>query len=827
MSKERPNKNPNRKRNKLMDLSKINDFRLDLAAITPELIINILTKQPSERELQDYSILNDYILFLSKLTDKFRSQKIPQSVIEKIVLLSLPSSKLKVFIASKSQIYTPDTEANYIYIILKGTVKLIKVHKQLIRLKSYDYYQLIINLRNKKEEYLLNHTLNENSAIFPVDLSDIDILDKILLKILLINRKAAEDDYDYLDKSIKKVGLTYAELGLTCSFREQLEEKNHEIQLKNIELIKSGMGVKCKELISFNIKEARAYALEQEKKVYEQLNFINFDICQKYIYFIYDSEEFITTFELVQDKIVKTNDFFGEYFGNKYLDFAESAENDVYLLMIKNNMINQILNNEKDKISTNQADFLINNFFFRSIKRFIFERYFLNYFELENYRPGQKICDENESVKYLYFIRKGRVRLTYKKSILEVHSLINIIKEQIKQKKFEEGDHNESEIIKFLENNSNNYNLKGNFESIKKELNNKQDRNIMVYQENQCLGYESYYYGLKYLYTAIAASDNVEVYKISVTQLAKIFTTKNEKCYSDLAKRAEEALFFLMKRFIKLNNLLMDFYEKRKLAEEEDEKNQTKQIVNPRRAIFGNNANKRQNKKSIVIKKSEISRILPNLIKKAKAEKSLERSYINNGPFSMYKKLPTVNNYETSDQSSTLINISEYERNFFNDKGRLPMIEKNEKLPDLKKHMFYQKLNHNKKKLYLTSSRAKLNHLTKSRENSVNSSLYDNSKTLKDSKISHMSSIPLRKSNFIIEPRLLEDDSDERKTGGRFNNQSALFPLKQINNKKKIIGGKLQNFIKIKKKLIIKKNKIYKDQKDRLKLMVNNFTIEE
>ena len=48
---------------------------------------------------------------------------------EKIVLLSLQSCKLKVFLTSKTKIYTPETEANYLYIILKGSAKNIKVQK--------------------------------------------------------------------------------------------------------------------------------------------------------------------------------------------------------------------------------------------------------------------------------------------------------------------------------------------------------------------------------------------------------------------------------------------------------------------------------------------------------------------------------------------------------------------------------------------------------------------------------------------------------------------------------------------------------------------------
>ena len=827
MSKENPLSN--RKRNKLLDMSKINEFHIDLASINADIVIDILKKQPFERELKDYSILNDYILFVSKLTEKFRSQKIPQSLYEKMILLSLSSCKLKVFLSSNNQIYTPETEANYIYIVLKGSVKIIKVQKQLIKMNSFNYFQMLINLRNKKEDYLLKNTINENNGIFPVDYAQVDFLDKILLKILLINRKEVENDYDYLDRLIKTVGLKYEDFNLTCSYREQLQQKNDQIQSDNYDLIKLGKGAECKELIPYNVKEAEEYVMEQEKKIFDELSFISYDVCQKYIFFTFDKEEYITKYELVPDKIIKVNEYFGENFGNKYIDFTEANEDNLYLLMIKNNMINEIIDKEMDKVTTNQRDFFVNNFFFRSVKKNIFERYYLNFFVLENYLPGQKICEENESVKYLYFIKKGRVRLSYKKSILEVHSLINIIKESIKQKRFE-GENNEneeSEIIKFLENEQNYYNLNGDIEKIKPELNNKQERNIMIYQENQCIGYESYYYGLKYLYTAKAVSDSVEIYKISITQLAKIFNNKNEKCYIDLSKKAEETLFFFMKRFIKINNFLLNFLEKRREAEEIEKNASSNQFlnrVNPRNIFDKNNY-----RKGILIKKSEISRILPDVIKRIKSQKTTENSYLlNNESSFVYKKLPILNINESSNQSDN-------EKNFNNDKGQLPKIE-NDKCHNLKKQLFYKKLNNNKKpKVFLTASRAKQNYFNKSRENSINSSYNSNSKYFKDSVTSNLSCIPLKKSNYI-ESRILEDESSDKKNEinlstilnkSLLNNQSALLPLNALNNKKKLISDRLQNFINIKKNLMLKKNKIYKDQKDRLKIMVNICSIEE
>ena len=86
-------------------------------------------------------------------------------------------------------------------------------------------------------------------------------------------------------KIIKTVGLKYEDFNLTCSYREQLQQKNDQIQSDNYDLIKLGKGAECKELIPYNVKEAEEYVMEQEKKIFDELSFISYDVCQKYIFF--------------------------------------------------------------------------------------------------------------------------------------------------------------------------------------------------------------------------------------------------------------------------------------------------------------------------------------------------------------------------------------------------------------------------------------------------------------------------------------------------------------------------------------------------------------
>ena len=824
MEKPKKNISKNKRKNRIVDISRINDIHIELSKITPNLVIESLKKQFFEKEPRDYAIINNYLLYVSKLTDRFRSKRISQSLYEKMILLSLQSSRLKIFNEAKSQIYTPENEANHLYIILKGSVKIIKVQKTVTKMNSFDYFKMILNYRNKKKSYLLKNTINENNGIFPIDLKDVEILDKILLKIFIINRKEIENDFNYLDIFFEKLGLNYSDFGLKTSYKEELRLKNEKIEIYNKQMIESGNGSKRKNLIPYNPIEAENNIMEQEKILHDKLNEITYDICQKYIYFLDNKEEFVTTFELNTDKILTSNECFGDHFGSKYIDFAESNEDDLYLLMIKNDIINQMADSERDKNSLSQVDFLVNNFFFRSIKKFIFERYFLNIFELENYQSGQKICEENSTVKYLYFIKKGKVKLSYNKSILEIHSLINLIKEQIKQKVFDK-ESNNNEIIKYLEENQNYYSVEGEIDSIKEELNNKQERIIIIYQENQCLGYECYYYGLKYLYTATAASDKVELYKISITQLAKIFNNRNEKCYIDLARKAEKSLFFLMKRFIKMNELLMNLSKKRKETQNEVEKNNQTVVVNK---VSSHNFLR---VKSMKIKGAEISKILPNILKyKMMRNPDTSKLFISNlNSQIMNRKLPTINANETSNQSSISIHCqSEYEKNILNNNNiQINDAEKNTNEQNIQRQIFRKKLNHQRKsQIFLTRTKSKISEFNSniSKEVSIiNNTFINNSKFIRENNINNMSSIFLRQPNNIGESIII----NENNLSSINRNKNMDIYANALNSERQLLGDKRQKLLKIKKSVMLKKNRIYHEQKNKLKAMVNIYKFDD
>ena len=207
---------------------------------------------------------------------------------------------------------------------------------------------------------------------------------------------------------------------------------------------------------------------------------------------------------------------------------------------MRNDMYKDFLRYERGKIIDSQVSFLLNNFFFEKINKEHFTRYYFPLFETVSYHMNQIIVKENDKVDYIYFIRNGTVKLISNRSILETHIIIELIK-NIFNKNSEDKNYN-------IENNDNNINnnkkyfLKNNLDFLAKEINLKHYRHLITYQSNQCIGFECFYYGLNYLYTAIAVSKEVKIYRINIKHLIEVLNDKGENCLRDFGKKSEKKM---------------------------------------------------------------------------------------------------------------------------------------------------------------------------------------------------------------------------------------------------------------------------------------------
>ena len=537
------------KKLKNVDIEEINKTNIDLRDLTVQNIKFILQKAPQDRTNEEIAYLKKFIMLKTRFIDKLAKEHIDEQSQNIIIILSMSNAFYKLIKTSEETIYDINDESKNFYIILNGKVGSYDIEKIDCEMNMEEYYKLILNYRNNKEQFLLEKTLKENKVNIPIDINDVYRLDKILLKIYLLTKKGLKfykNNPHFLDEIFEKLGFKYSDFQIQ-SYEELLEQKNKEIKED---------GYNKEELKQYNEDEALKICRLNEDKVMESINFqISDTLCKKYSFLIRANELPVSYYRYVEKKMLSDFDYLGEsYFGN-YKEKIVSKTDNLELLYFKNDIYNEYELNMKLKYAGAQDQFLLNNFFLNSIAKSTFEKVYLKYFEYIKFFANQTIIEENEPISYIYFIKSGNVKLYSNRSIIQNHLLIQIIINILKQK-----CPNIDTKNSFYKSYSD---LTVNFDKIKEEMEFNKNIHLMNFNQKQCIGFECFYFGFNSLYTAKAISEKVEVYRISIERLYKILSIKNKKALYDFAMQAEKALKILLDRLMIVNNMLILNYSQK------------------------------------------------------------------------------------------------------------------------------------------------------------------------------------------------------------------------------------------------------------------------
>ena len=545
--------------------SKIEDIEemiIDKHFIKKDKIVQILVTPPDERTEEQNAIIQSYILDISDISKKFANENIEENDYKEIITNSINTCQYKLVKSFGNLIYNINEEAYFFYVILKGDVKIFNLKQHSKEMNGHGYYDLLFKYKNKKENYLLKKTIDENFHNYPVEYNDMKIIDKIMIKLNLMKLDNDNDpniDPDYLEYLLKYYGSSLEEYGLE-TYEDLLRKKNEKIISINNQLIEQKKEDQVKPLLQYNIYEARLHSNKSKNFIQSQLNYISPEVCRKYYFFMNENNENVTYYELIEDKLRSNNNYFGDIENNRYIQRAIANSENLELLKISNDMYKEFIKREKAKIIDSQVSFLLNNFFFEKISKEHFIRYYFSLFEPLNFTLDQIIISENEKVEYVYFIKSGIVKLVSNRSILENYIIIDLIKNVTQRKESSDTSEEKENKSKIKE-----YNFKADTLLLKKELNIKHKKHLITYQMNQALGYECFYYGINYLYTAIAQSKEVKIYRIKIKHLLEILKEKGEVGFKHLIKKAENKMKTLLERFILINNDLMKFYDRKML----------------------------------------------------------------------------------------------------------------------------------------------------------------------------------------------------------------------------------------------------------------------
>ena len=495
-------------------------------------------------------------------------------------------------------------------------------------MNANEYYSLLMKYKKEKEFSLLEKTIKENYHIFPIDKNDLGNFEKIYLKVLMIKDEEKYSE-EPIENILSKVGLKLSEFGI-FSYEEEIEMYNRRINEENNILIAQKKINQLKGMIQFNYEKKKEKNREIKNKIKIILKDIPNNIALHYSFLSNEGKSPIIYFKFIDYKNVSTNDYFGDFENNKYIHRVISLSDELELLLMRNDIYVEFMRNQKTKIKAEQINFLVQNFFFTSISKYIFEKLYYDLFDFENYKINEIIVKENSKVDYLYFIKSGKVDLYSNKTVIENHLIINLIYDILKtQNKDSENKSIKNKYLKL-------YCLSyiQNFEKIDKEINANKRNNLMIYQENQCIGHECFYYGFNYLYTAIAKSDVVELYKIRVDKLMKIIKDKNNIVFNDFAKKSWDTLLLLFKLMINLNSNLVKFYNNNKISKQKKNKD-NKVIIND-----NNNIDEIKNNKINISRNYNSEIIKPNTNNLEK--KMVSTNIQDEGRNLRYRKLPIL-----------------------------------------------------------------------------------------------------------------------------------------------------------------------------------------
>ena len=614
-----------KKKEKMISISSL---EYDARSITKELIISILTLPLEKRVLSQKMILTFFCMNVSKLPQKFIKEHIDKASYNNIIKLSEPSFSYKLILNTDSLIYEVNDIANYFYIILNGSAKIIKPERYISEMNANEYYSLLMKYKKEKEFSLLEKTIKENYHIFPIDKNDLGNFEKIYLKVLMIKDEEKYSE-EPIENILSKVGIKLSEFGI-FSYEEEIEMYNRRINEENNILIAQKKINQLKGMIQFNYEKKKEKNREIKNKIKIILKDIPNNIALHYSFLSNEGKSPIIYFKFIDYKNVSTNDYFGDFENNKYIHRVISLSDELELLLMRNDIYVEFMRNQKTKIKAEQINFLVQNFFFTSISKYIFEKLYYDLFDFENYKINEIIVKENSKVDYLYFIKSGKVDLYSNKTVIENHLIINLIYDILKtQNKDSENKSIKNKYLKL-------YCLSyiQNFEKIDKEINANKRNNLMIYQENQCIGHECFYYGFNYLYTAIAKSDVVELYKIRVDKLMKIIKDKNNIVFNDFAKKSWDTLLLLFKLMINLNSNLVKFYNNNKISKQKKNKD-NKVIIND-----NNNIDEIKNNKINISRNYNSEIIKPNTNNLEK--KMVSTNIQDEGRNLRYRKLPIL-----------------------------------------------------------------------------------------------------------------------------------------------------------------------------------------
>ena len=493
-----------------------------------QIVDGIFKRGVRNRTPKDLSDLNEF-LELTRFSYNMREEIEEGHLdLQQLIFFSTQFMNFKYF-NQNDVIYYEGDKAETFYILIKGNVNLFKLNFETRNMNAFDYYKYLKTYHeNKKDDFILNKTIEANKNIFPVyDNSDIDNFDEILFKV-------------------KLMGLIY-------------KGSKKSTILRHIRL---------------NNKDPKDFDFDQlengELTMDEYFATINNKLTESESNYFTSITNDIKKVKIMENTLIKTlieKEYFGlfrlEDGGDIRRNTAIVQSDNTLLLIVNKKLYSGCISSDQIQVKENEVDKIYNGTIFSSVRRHNFEKYYFYNLEKVDYSKGEEIFCEGEKIKYIYILKKGMVEVNlYNKTIIDIKKLIQKFKDFDKSFLKPEFD----DTIK----------LKNSLISMKNYINQKNNYSLFVISTKETFGIWEYCFNERNTcYSVKVKSDKAIFYKMNIEMFLDEIHEKiqdSELLKNQIKIDAYEQIKSIIERLIFLKNsvLMKTDIEFTKMKKEEE-----------------------------------------------------------------------------------------------------------------------------------------------------------------------------------------------------------------------------------------------------------------
>ena len=493
-------------------------------------IISIINTKVHNRTFIQNAILYDFFKSTTHFHTTILAEDITNTNLNDKLLFFFLSQQLEIqFYPKGDVIYYEGTRGDNIYLLLNGSVDLLKTISHTKQYTMCEYYLHLHALHTQNEVFILDKTIEANREVFPVNKKkDINNMKHIIDTINILN---------------------YAYNGNVEELKQYIIDNKKELTLYNFNTVLDGV-ISVNEFYSHVLS-----MLNETENYYYNLFTLNARnrISQAVQIFTYETTTSIQPLQYFGNySLFTANDI-------KRKDTAIFTDNSTVITINKKqygiNIITESKTN-KDK----EIDYVHQNSFFKYMRKHIFTKLFFPEMDIIECNKGEHLYSETDRINYIYIIKDGTFELTLlNKSIIQVKSLITLIKSLHPElTAFNEYD----DVV----------HLKNSINAMITLLQVK--RNYVLYKTNSdVFGLFESENNITMMYNVTCVSDKAKVYRIRVDKLKRNDNEDKMLLGRGIRKENENKMKQLLKRLIMIKNnvlLKVDVEFAKKTKQDED-----------------------------------------------------------------------------------------------------------------------------------------------------------------------------------------------------------------------------------------------------------------